>query len=133
LKKFLTSGIIRTIALVVVIIGAVCSLCLMFHAGRHTPVLLLILFVGWVLSPFIGLLIANKISKHWSVPTRATIYCLMLVLTLVSLVSYSGALTPPGTRPAFIFLIVPLTSWLFILTVIPIARKLSRNSTKNLN
>jgi hypothetical protein len=129
LKKFLTPGIIRTIALVVVLIGAVCSLGLMLNAGRHTPVLLLVLFVGWVLSPFIGLLIANKISKRWSVPTRVTIYCLMLVLTLVSLVSYSGALTPPETKPAFIFLIVPLISWLLILTVIPIARRLSRNST----
>ena len=129
MKRFLTLRIIRTIALVVVLIGAVCSLGLMFHAGRHTPVLLLVLFVGWVLSPYIGLLIINKISKLWSVPVRVIIYCLMLILTLVSLISYSGALTPPGTRPASIFLIVPLTSWFIILIVIPIVRRLSRNNT----
>jgi len=114
-------------AQIVVSLGALGSLSLMFNAGRHTPVLLLMLFVGWVLSPFIGLLIANKISKDWSAPTRVTIYSLMLFLTLVSLVIYSGALTPPETKPASIFLVVPLSSWLLIVTVIPIARRLSRN------
>jgi hypothetical protein len=127
-KKILTISFLRTMALIVVSLGALGSLGLMFNAGRHTPVLLLVLFVGWVLSPFIGLLIVNKISKRWSVPTRVTIYCLMLVLTLVSLVIYSGALTPPETKPASIFLVVPLTSWLLIVTVIPIARRLLRNS-----
>ena len=128
MKKILTISFLRTMALIVVSLGALGSLGLMFNAGRHTPVLLLVLFVGWVLSPFVGLLIANKISKRWSVPTRVTIYCLMLFLTLVSLVIYSGALTPPETKPASIFLVVPLTSWLLIVTVILIARRLSPNS-----
>ena len=129
MKRFLTLHIIRTVALVVVLIGAACSLGFMFNAGRHTPIVLLILFVGWVLSPFIGFLVAIKISSHWSVSNRVTIYCLMLILTLLSLLSYSGALTPPGTRPASIFLIVPLISWLIILIVIPIIRRVSRSNT----
>jgi len=126
-KNKSNQSFLQTMAQIVVSLGALGSLSLMFNAGRHTPVLLLMLFVGWVLSPFIGLLIANKISKGWSAPTRVTIYCLMLFLTLVSLVIYSGALTPPETKPASIFLVVPLSSWLLIVTVIPIARRLSRN------
>jgi len=126
-KNKSNQSFLQTMAQIVVSLGALGSLSLMFNAGRHTPVLLLMLFVGWVLSPFIGLLIANKISKDWSAPTRVTIYSLMLFLTLVSLVIYSGALTPPETKPASIFLVVPLSSWLLIVTVIPIARRLSRN------
>lgn len=122
----------RTIALVVVLAGAVGSLGLVLNAGRNTPVLLLVLFVGWVLSPFMALLVANRVSKRWSVPTRATIYCLMLVVTLGSLVGYSGAFNSPDTKPAFIFLVVPLISWLLMVTVIPITRRLSRKSN-NIN
>ena len=114
-------------ALIVVLVGAAGSLGLMFNAGRNQKSILLIaLFTIWVLSPFIALLVANVISKHWSILTRVTIYFLMLFITLGSLISYSGALSPPGTKPAFKFLIVPLISWLLLVTVIPITRKISR-------
>lgn len=73
-----------------------------------------------------ALLVANVVSKRWSVPCRITLYSLMLVLTLGSLVGYSGILSPPGTKPAAVFLIVPLISWLLIAIVIPIAASLSR-------
>ena len=132
MKKILTLSFLRTIALIMVLAGAGGSLGLMLNAGRHTPVLLLVLFVGWVLSPFIALLIANVVSKRWSSLTCKTLYILMLVITLVSLVSYSGALTPPETKPASIFLVVPLTSWLLIMTAIPIARRMSsKNNSTN--
>ncbi len=108
-------------ALIVVLVGAAGSLGLMFNAGRNQKSILLIaLFTIWVLSPFIALLVANVISKHWSILTRMTLYFLMLFITLGSLISYSGALSPPGTKPAFKFLIVPLISWLLLVTVIPI-------------
>ena len=128
MKQFITLSIMRTMALVVVLAGAVGSLRLVLNAGRNTPVLLLVLFVSWVLSPIMALLVANRVSKRWSVPTCATIYCLMLVVTLGSQVGYSGAFNAPETKPAFIFLVVPLISWLLIVTVIPITRRLSRKS-----
>ncbi len=126
IKKFFTIRILRTMALIMVLVGAAGSLGLMLNAGRHTPVFLLVLFVGWLLSPFMALLVANVISKRWSILTRVTLYFLMLFITLGSLISYSGALSPPGTKPAFKFLIVPLISWLLLVTVIPITRKISR-------
>jgi hypothetical protein len=129
-KKIFTLCFLRIITLIGVLFGAFGSLGLMFNAGRHTPVFLLILFVGLVVLPYIGLLIVNKISKNWSVPIRVTLYCLMLVITLASLVAYSGALTSPETKPAAIFLIVPLISWLLIAIFILVAKYLSkRNST----
>lgn len=116
-------------ALIGVLVGAMGSLGLMLHAGRNNPsVLLILLFVIWVLSPFLALLVANVISKRWSAYSRSILYWLMLVLTIGSLVSYSGVLSPPGTKPAFVFLVVPLISWLLMVLVIPIAAFLSRKS-----
>jgi hypothetical protein len=99
---------------IVIAFGALSSLGFLFIAGRHTPVFLLVLFVGWVLSPFIGLLTANKISQRWSASTLVYMYVLMLILTIAPLVIYSGALTPPKARPASIFLLVTLALWLVI-------------------
>jgi len=117
----------------VLLAGAVCSLDLTLNAGRNnSSILLLVLFGAWVLSPFTALLLANVISKRWLVLTRATLYCLTLFLTLGSLLGYSGVLRLSGTKPAFVFLVVPFISWLLIIIVIPIAvslsRKLSRTS-----
>ncbi len=120
------NNFLKTIALIVVLIGVVGSIVLMFNAGRNQKSILLIaLFTIWMLSPFIVLLVAYVLSKHWSILTRMILYFLMLFITLGSLGSYSGLLNPPGTKPAFKFLIVPLISLLLILIVIPITRKVS--------
>ncbi len=112
-------------------VGAVGSLYFMFSAGRkQNSIILLALFTAWVLSPFVGLFISNKISSRWTVPARASLYWLMIILTIGSLVAYSGAFNTPQTKNAFIFLIFPLISWFLIVIVFLIARKISN---KNLN
>jgi hypothetical protein len=117
---------LRTMALTTLSVGTVGSLYFMFNAGSNQKsILLLGLFTAWVLSPFVGLFIANKISTRWTVTARQLIYWLILALTIVSLIAYSGALTPPETKPAFIFLVIPLTSWFLIVTVFLIARQIS--------
>lgn len=101
----------------------------MFNSGRaQKSILLIVLFTGWVLSPFIGLFIAELISKRWLSKTRLAIYLLILFITLASLILYTGALSVPGTKPAFKFLIVPLISWVIILIIVPIKRKISHES-----
>ncbi|MBA2737855.1 MAG: hypothetical protein H0U50_13840 [Pyrinomonadaceae bacterium] len=114
-------------ALIVALIGAVGSLGLMFNAGRNQKSFILpALFVIWDVSPFAGLFVADMFSKSLSPLTRVSLYCLMLVLTAVSLVAYSGVLNPPDTKNAFMFLVVPGASWLLMVTVIPIAALISR-------
>jgi len=121
--------LLHTIALIVLFVGTVSSLGLTLYTGRHNAsVLLLVLFAGWVFSPFMALLVANVVSKHWSVLARVTLYWLMLGITVGSLLGYSGVLSPPGAKPAFIFLVVPLISWLLMAIAIPIARYRSRRS-----
>ncbi|HTB26901.1 MAG TPA: hypothetical protein VK711_16125 [Puia sp.] len=110
-------SVLRTVATFVVVAGTIGSVYFTLHAGRNNhSILLPLLFVIWVLSPFIILLIANVISKRWMVHARMLLYILMLIITIGSLVSYSGVLTPSGTKPAAVFLFVPLISWIFIST-----------------
>jgi peptidoglycan/LPS O-acetylase OafA/YrhL len=125
---------LRAIATVVVLAAAIASVMMVIHAGRHNRSFLLpTLFVLWVLSPFAGLLIIDRMAKPWSTLTRPAIYWLMLIISLGCLIGYSGLLSPPGAKAAFIFLIAPLLSWFLIVAGIPIAvsvsrRKQNRNS-----
>jgi hypothetical protein len=129
MRRLFTLNFLRIIALIVIVPGVIGSLCFMFNAGRNQKSIILIsLFTAWVLSPFVGLLIANKISIKWEHVTRVALYWLMLILTFGSLVSYSGALSPFGTKAAFKFLVVPLISWLLILSVLPIVSRMSRKN-----
>ena len=109
-------GAFRALALVAVMTGAAGSLGLMLSAGSRQRSLVLIgLFTGWVLSPFVALAWAGFVSKGWPSFARATLYGLMLLLTLVSLGMYDGILPMlPGSRPAAVFLVVPLGSWVLI-------------------
>src|ERR1017187_6810870 len=120
-------GLLRAAALIAVLAGAVGSVGLMLHAGRRNDSrILLVLFALWVLSPFMALVLANVVSKRWSVLTRATLYSAMLVLTLGSLAIYGDvALGPPRAQTAFVFVVVPPASWLLIAIVVPLAAQIS--------
>ena len=85
----------------------------------------------WVLSPFVALVFASAVSKPWRASTRATLYTVMLVLTLGSLAVYGDvAFGPARATPAFAFLIVPLVSWLLIAIALPAAAFISRRLSR---
>jgi hypothetical protein len=111
------------VALIAALAGAASSLGLMLYAGRHqNSRILLLLFAGWVLSPFMAAVLANVVSQRWPVFTRATLNVTMLVLTLGSVAIYGdAAFGHPRAKIGFIFLMVPLASWLLIAVVVPIA------------
>src|ERR1700694_4715124 len=76
-------GLLRAVARIAVVAGAVGSVGSMLWVGHRNPSrVLLALFVIWDLSPFVALVLADIVSKRWSVLTRATLYGLMLILTL---------------------------------------------------
>jgi hypothetical protein len=128
-KEASNQNFIRIVALTIVVVGAVGSLYFMFNAGRHQKSILLIaLFTAWVLSPFVIFIFANKISNRWTVPARATLYWATIVLAVGSLIVYSGTFNTAQTKPASIFLIVPFISWLLILAVALVVRRLSRKT-----
>ena len=122
---------LRVAALIAVVAGAVGSVGLMLRAGRHTPRLLLIIFLVWVLSPFVALVWAQVVSVRWPVLTRAALYSVMLVITLGSLAIYGNdAVRPRKAQPAFVFVIVPPASWLLMAVVVPIAALISRRLSR---
>jgi hypothetical protein len=125
-------GLLRAAALLAALAGAVSSVGLMLHAGRRNDSrILLVLFAIWVLSPFMALVVANVVSQRWAVLSRATLYSLMLVLTLGSLAIYGDvALGPPRAKTAFVFVVVPPASWLLIALVVPIAALISRRLSR---
>jgi hypothetical protein len=55
----------------------------------------------------------------------------MLMNTLGSLAFYGGIVSmPPGSKPAFVFLVVPLGSWLLLTIAVPIAAFVSRRLSR---
>jgi hypothetical protein len=68
------------------------------YVGRHNPSpILKLLFVLWVVSPFVTLVFASGFGKHWPAMTRTALYSLTFALTLGSLGIYSCiALGLPG-------------------------------------
>ena len=118
-------GLLHAVALTAVVVGALGSVGLMLWVGHRNPSRLLLgLFVIWVLSPFMALLLANRVSKRWSIITRATLYGVMLILTLSSLAFYGDVVWRPRPQPAFMFLVVPFGSWL-LMTIVSIAALIS--------
>jgi hypothetical protein len=125
--------LLRKTGLVALVAGAAGSLILMSNAVEHPPAVLVILFTGWVLSPFAGLFTAHMLYKKRPVSTRVTIYVLMLLIAVGSLVGYSGVFIPPGTKPAAVYLMVPLASWLVMIITIPMALRSGRMSREGNN
>ena len=106
-------ALLRTVALIAALVGAVGSVGLLLQVGRrkHSPPLLLALFAIWVLSPFVALVVTNIASTSWSVSTRATLYSAMLVVALGSLAIYGDiGLGPLGAKTVPVFVIVASTS-----------------------
>jgi hypothetical protein len=125
-------GLLRAAARIAVLAGAVGSVGLTLHAGRHNHSrILLVLFALWVLSPFVALVWADVVLKSRPVLIRATLYSVMLVLTLVSLALYGDvALGPPRAKTAFVFVVVPPASWLLAALAVSIAALISRRRSR---
>jgi len=106
---------LRISTLVLGIIGAIFSLIMVIHGGRNNKsIFLIMLFIVWVVSPFVALLLANRISERWPALFRTILYSLIVIVTFGSFVAYGGILHPEGTKPAFVFLVVPLLWWLLL-------------------
>ena len=114
---------LRLAAMIVVLPGAAGSFAFMIRAGHRNPsFILLTLFGIWVLSPFVALMLASLVSKRWSTLARTTLYTVIVVITLASLAIYGlVAIGHTAMKVGFVFLVVPLASWLLIAIAVSIA------------
>ena len=124
--------VLRGAALIAVLAGAGGSVAMMLHVGRRQQSrILLLLFGVWVLSPFVSAVAANSVSKHWAVVIRATLYVVMVVLTLGSLAIYGYvAFEHAKVKIGFVFLVVPLASWLLTVIVVGTAALISGRQSR---
>ena len=130
----LRSAILVHANLIAALIGAAGSLTLMSIAGRHqrSPVLIL-LFAVWVLSPYVALVFARSSSMYWGV-SNAGLFFLTLAITLGCLGSYTSAgFGYIRAKAGFIFLIVPLLSWIAIAITFVAASLTSSTSSRKSN
>jgi hypothetical protein len=121
-------GVLRAASAIAVAAGAAGSVGLLLHAGQRidSPRFLMGLFAIWVLSPFVILVGGYVFSKRWSVLTRATLYGVMLVVTVASLAIYGVVALGPSRPKAASFVLVPPLSWLLMAIAVPTASFISR-------
>jgi hypothetical protein len=95
--------------------GALGSLDLTLLAGKNNPsILLLAMFCGWVISPFVALFVGIWRSKILNKRTQLYLAALVGIITTLSLTGYAGLLDMPGTKHAFVFLVVPVICWILL-------------------
>lgn len=128
-------AVVRTVSVIVLIVGAAGSLLFMFRAGQQTPRLLLILFTLWVLAPFAALFWATMTSKRWPSVTRGTLYGVSLIVALSSLAIYSELIDikPVGSANAFLYVIVPPLSLILGAIAVLIAALISGRRSRREN
>jgi hypothetical protein len=110
-----------------VVAGAGVSLVFMLHAGRRQQSAVLMLLFGlWVLSPFLSALVGGWVSRRWAVSIRRMVDVMMAIFALVSTAIYGVvAYGNVNVKAGFVFLMVPLASWLFVLLVFGAAALIS--------
>ena len=123
---------LRTAASVAVVAGAVGSIASMLLVGQRNPsALLLVLFAGWVAGPFLGLAWANTKAVNWSRRAQINVHALTLLIAFASLAVYGNAVVSPAkTRGAFVFLMVPVASWVLAAIVAGVTAFLARRSDR---
>jgi ACR3 family arsenite efflux pump ArsB len=103
------------------------SIGFLLTAAQRPQRFLVVLFVLWVLSPFVAMMLAGRVAKSWPGLARALLYSAMLVLTVGSLASYEyNVLRPRTAQAAFAFVVTPLVSWVLIVVIVSIAALISR-------
>jgi len=108
----------RKITLTIVSTGTIASVGFTLYAGRNNhSIFLMSLFVVWVFSPYIGIFFLNNISKHWSIMLQRNFCKMAIFITVCAVIGYSGIINiMVPMKNAFIFLIVPLFSWIVFIT-----------------
>jgi hypothetical protein len=110
-----SSSGLQTIARVALVAGAAGSITLMTRAAaRQRSVVLILLFAGWVLSPFLGLALGNIRARRWPPATRTALSGAMISVSFISLSVYVLQAKFPEMKAGFIYLVVPGACWLLI-------------------
>lgn len=122
---------LRLTALIALVTGAVGSIGLWIRAAQHPPPLIIVLFVVWVLSPFVVLGIGHVVAKRWPPSTQSALYWVTLLATTASIVIYADdAVVHRTAHPAVVYVAVPPASWLVSAVAIGLGAWIARRKQK---
>ena len=116
-------GLVAPAGTIAIVVGAVGSVALFLRASQRkgpTP-LLIVLFVIWVLSPYVLLVVARLFAKRWPPSSRAWIHLAAVVVAALSLVAYSVTALGPSEPKTQVFVLVAPVSWLLVAIAVGIA------------
>ena len=83
----------RKTGILFAVIGAAASVGLLLVAGRSTPPVLLVLFIGWVALPFVFLVVCNWYYAHLPLTTMSrTTLAVTVLVTVCSVAIYATSL-----------------------------------------
>jgi hypothetical protein len=118
-----STTLLDEVAGIAVLVSAVASLALTLYAGRRNPSSFLIgLFAIWVVSPFVGFVVAIA-WRRWKRRSRRPLLWSILLLGLLSVAAYGRAVFGAAEGPlAFWFLVAPALSWSVLALVLAIHR-----------
>lgn len=113
-----TAGL-RTVARTALLVGAAGSIALMLRAGqRQRSVLLILLFSGWVLSPFLGLALANLSAARWPPRVQAAVRTAMIAVAAAALAFYGFHAVTGAGKAGFVYLVGPAACWLIAIGIV---------------
>lgn len=122
---------LRLTALIALVIGAAGSMAFWIRAAQHPPPLIIVLFVVWLLSPFVVLGIGHVVAKRWAPSTQAALYWVTLLVTVASILIYAdNAVAHRTAHPAFVYVAVPPVSWLASAVAIGLGAWIARRKQK---
>ena len=121
---------LRRGAVIAIVFGATGCVALFLRASEHPPPVLVVLFILWLISPFVLLGWMHAASARWASATQTTLHVVTLAIALASLAIYSGLLriTSAGAPRAAPFVVTAPASWLLIAVVVSLAALVSRRS-----
>jgi hypothetical protein len=122
------NGGLRAAARVALVAGAAGSIALMMRAGsRQRSILLIVLFAGWVLSPFLALALANLRAARWPPRVRTAVHIAMIAVAALSLTLYGLSAVHTLAKAGFLYLVVPAACWATAAIVVGTAAFASRH------
>jgi len=125
-------ALLRRVGSVAVVLGGAASTGVTWWVGRRNPSLVLMgLFTGWVLSPFVALLVIAAAADGWSGRARRVLHWVMVAIAVASVAVYADVvIRPPASTPAFRFLVTPLASWLVIAATFLVVGRVRRERSR---
>jgi hypothetical protein len=112
-------GRLRGVARVALVAGAAGSVALMLRAGARQPsAVLILLFTGWVLSPFLALALANLRAARWPPRVQTALHATMIAVSALCLAVYGMHAVRGVMKAGFVYLFVPTMAWLLIVAAL---------------